>query len=510
MLRHLPKFSYCGLTIVLSNPSRFDTQELLSAVAGFWFGKECLAPECNRHQCEIRTRHYKGPLLLGTKCVLLMGEDAAHDWLPELRDNKIGEVRGSCYLKDGVIHIPTFVAQDACDMKDYEGKLNPLLQEEGGNTRDWIDNDDGDVKGATAEKRRHGVTSRSNYRFWIRNDVKKALKIIYEHDGKIPNLYPNSLSPNYIIYPNSNDVLNALLQPTGAYLDFDMETFGNLDMSCFSFSFGDSNDIYVVPIRDGTFQLAYDNLTICHILRALALAISRNTLVAHNGSGFDYYVLAKRYGIPIGRRVFDTMLAWHRMYPEIEKSLGHVISALTYENFHKDEGTFNYGSPQQAMNLWRYCGKDVWTMKLIRREILRRAAGIKGMMASIEQVMASIRPYLITTLTGIRYKQDRIISIMSENDRMMTQHLRFIKLLVGEVFLPTSPPQCINYFHKRLGYPVVGRTKTGAPSLGEKQMLQLRLKQENPVIDTCLAYRQTAKESGSLKFLPFKETDNII
>ena len=56
-----------------------------------------------------------------------------------------------------------------------------------------------------------------------------------------------------------------------------------------------------------------------------------------------------------------------------------------------------------------------------------------------------------------------------------------------------------------LGYPVVFKSKkTQLPSLGKKAMYKLRLKHDNPVIDFVLAYREVAKESGSLKFNPWK------
>ena len=54
MLRHKPKFSYCGLTIVLSNPSRFDVLKLLSSRGGDFFENFCLQPDYNLMQCDVR------------------------------------------------------------------------------------------------------------------------------------------------------------------------------------------------------------------------------------------------------------------------------------------------------------------------------------------------------------------------------------------------------------------------------------------------------------------------
>ena len=97
MLRNRPQYKYCGLTIVLSNPSRFDRNELLSATGGWFFNDRCLRPDYNRHQCDIRLKDDRSELLPNTKCVLLLGEPAAKLWLNN-NENTLGEIRGSVYL----------------------------------------------------------------------------------------------------------------------------------------------------------------------------------------------------------------------------------------------------------------------------------------------------------------------------------------------------------------------------------------------------------------------------
>jgi DNA polymerase I-like protein with 3'-5' exonuclease and polymerase domains len=96
----------------------------------------------------------------------------------------------------------------------------------------------------------------------------------------------------------------------------------------------------------------------------------------------------------------------------------------------------------------------------------------------------------------------------------MMQYWRCIRLLVGEDTIrtlqanstkpmPSSNPQCVKYFHDMLGYKVVARSvKTGGPSLDEKSMYKLALRQNNPVIDFILKYRQTQKETSAMKFIP--------
>jgi len=285
-----------------------------------------------------------------------------------------------------------------------------------------------------------------------------------------------------------------------------METDKNLQMLCFSFSFSGSCDVYVVPCIDHNYSHAYSNL---HLLfKSLQIAIRDNTIVSHNGSGFDFFVLAKKYRVGV-KRVYDTMLAQHRCFPEVEKSLGHTISLWAYfEPYHKDEGG-SYSNSDQCRSMWKYCGKDVYTMRLCHMAIVEYARRQPGLEDSIAQAMSSIRPYLITTLQGIKYDNNALVSVMKTNDRLMTQYLRFIKLLCGYQMLPSSSKQTVNYFHDKLHYPVIDYGKpskkdgTKKPSLGKKNIFKLRLRYNNPVLDLCINYRETMKESGSLKFTPW-------
>ena len=130
--------------------------------------------------------------------------------------------------------------------------------------------------------------------------------------------------------------------------------------------------------------------------------------------------------------------------------------------------------------------------------------------------MDSIPAYLTIMIQGIRYNHDKLLSVVRENDRLMTHYASWVPNLLGseamsyvrgnsKACMCGSPDQCVRYFHDLLGYPVVLRSpKTGEPSLGKRAMFKLRLKHKNPLIDICLAYRETSKESGSLKFIPWK------
>lgn len=509
MLRNKPRLTYKGLTIVLSNPSRFDKVSLLSGNAGQLMSDYCLRPELNTMQCDIRLADDMSPLLPGTKCVLLCGEYAMHKWLPETKENSIGEMRGSPFFTRGMVHIPTFFPQDAADFKNYEQQFNVLSKEYQPDANEYdTDDDEGDVK-------RHGRTARRNYSFWMRSDCRKAKKILALNGAMPPNKYPQ---PIYHIYPPSSVVIEVLENASGGWLWFDMETdYEQANMQCFSFSV-DGINYYSIPTLDHNYKPAYSN---CHkILQALVLCIARNRIVAHNGACFDFLVLAYKYRIAIFS-AYDTLVAMHRCFSDVEKSLGHCVSMWTWEKFHKDEDSQGYLTREQMMARLRYCAKDVYTMYLVHREIEAYSATIPGLAHSIETAMASIRAYVTVAVQGIRYNTAKVKEIMTENDQLMEQYMRCCNLLIGESGMkevrscvkngktkafPGSNKQCVHYFHELLQYPVVARSKkTGQPSLGKQAIFKLALRHDNPVLQFIIAYREMSKSYSTLKFIPWKD-----
>lgn len=509
MLRHKPVFKYCGVTIIMSNPSRFDKQNLLSANGGGWFDNDCLRPELNKYMCDIRLKEDLSPLLDETRLIILLGESAAKLWCRDA-ELKIGQARGSIFYYDGrftgqqcnIPMIPTFFPQDGVDYKDYETEFN---KQDDTNVGGTDDEDEGNVKS------RQGKTARRNYRFWIQSDIKKAKQII---STGIPQ---RLFEPIYFIKPPSKDLIHILTNIKGSRLFIDIETFlPSFDVQCVGFSFDNRPDIYIFPFFNSDYSLSYDDLPL--LLRALAISFKNNTVIAHNGANFDFPIFAWKYRIPPSHNLEDTMIMQHRVFSDVEKSLGHFTSLWTYEPFHKDEASGWYNQ-QQCWDTMQYCGKDVFTMKLGYYNMLEYAQKMPGLKESWEDANGSILPYMTTMLQGFLYDDKVVKEIMNENDRCMMQYLRMIKILVGEHNLkaiqgkskrplPSSPTQCVKYFHELLGYPIVGKGQehkdgSRAPSLGKKNLLKLRLKHDNPVIDIIQAYRECQKESGSLKFSPF-------
>ena len=454
---------------MLGKPSRFDRAQLLSGYAGQTFYNALMPIPRQAVDIVLADALDKGEVNIreGTKVVLLLGQDALDMFK---RGVTIDEQRGCPFVEDGVTYVATYEPQEAVDRMAY---FNP---------NDVADGKGGDDKGW------HGKTRRPNRKFWLGRDVKKAVAYL-----KVP---PVITVAEHLLWPRADEVIKLLTSAKNKTLYFDVETNRELEMTCFGFSF-DAERAWCVPMVTSPWAGYYYEDT-PRILRALAVAFRDNTVVIHNAL-FDLFVLAYKYGIPAPPSVYDTMLAHHRLFPEVEKSLGHCISLYTDQPYHKNEGVFEPKNHNQTIQLYEYNAKDVISLALLKPNIDETSENFKAV-DSIAQVNASVTPYLTATLQGIRYADDKLHDIVAHNDRYQMQLLRFMRLLTGGELNPNSPKQVASYLYGRLRYNKPERDPTN-----EKTLLQVQLKYpENPIISIILRYRTTAKESGQLKFPPWE------
>lgn len=508
---HPPTKAYNGLTIVLSNPSRFDIRnnppELLSGSAGYTVKKYFLGPDIDVTRCHIfdihnETNQEKIKFQEGTKVVLLCGRPARDLLFPQLSEYSISSQRGGVFTHNShpnISFVLTFSPQDTFDPVDLEPVHNPLLKKAensteglfGVNPKDEADEDGGDKD--------HSVTSRDNWRFWLEQDIKKSKKILYFG-------LPTEASPDISINADVQLILDFFKRlETGEHnLYLDIETDSNLNINTLGVS--DDTRCFVIPTIRHDYSPNYPFRDLGRIFKALQRAFlnPQLTVVIHN-SLFDLVVLALKYNIHPPVRVFDTMLAQHRCYPETEKSLGHCISMWTCNPFHKDEGIFEPWTAAQAQQLWEYNAKDLLGTRLVYLAQKAYIGFDAGLQASIDQVNAAIVPYLCNSFLGIKVDVAEVEKIVNNNTRLLTQYQRILIVLVGSecghTLLPTSSKSCAAYFHDLLGYAVVGRTNKGAPALGAAELYKLKLKYpDNIALDFCLKYRQLVKESGQIQF----------
>ncbi len=490
---------YAGITVILNRPSRFDKSSLLdiNSKSGEFFTHQFSKVGISRAALNIQSSvgwDAKGkPLPEDTKCILALGEEAHYMLNVENTRTTLNENRGAPYYYRGIPVISTFAPQDSYDMQNYEDEFHGLDDDEG------EDNDKSFGKS-------HGKTSRKNYRFWLTRDIRKCFRISQE--GVI------KYNADYTIFPSMDDLLDILKKYKNHYLHIDIETDPEtLDITCFAFAYEDPittelvTPVFIVPIRRWYYACSYENPA--EIFSSLAMAFKSNIVVTHNGHQFDLFVFAYKYRVPWGRQNWDTMIAFHRLFPEIEKSLGHGLSLFTDLPYHKNEGVFRPFNIEQEQQLWKYCGKDVFGMYEMRKqqELYGRKIGATESMAFGNSL---IPLYLTETFTGIRKNAQATTDIIVANELRITEVTKILYILVGRELNVKSPPQMKVYLYGAKDKGGLGlqpffygkvskKTGKASPKADAKSLLKLQVKHGLASIAVILELRRLHKQTSSLK-----------
>lgn len=441
-----------------------------------WFAKEILK---DVHYVVVDVDDLTKLTATGDR-ILLLGEKPAKLLVdPEVN---LFTFRGTICTVMGKPAIATFNLDEAYNFKATDAEL--------------------EQRGDDAFSKDRGKTSRSNWLFWVKADTLKLLGDIKPPDENI----------QVITAPPIQGITKELKKLSGHTIYLDIETDIESDtLDCVGFSIDNSPKVFVVPIYRWNGKLAYAAVDVYRFLATLSSALLRNRVVIHNCM-YDLLWLSSHLRLPFGPQIYDTMVAHKRILPEIEKSLGHCISYYTFQPYHKDEHTLAR-SAEAERRLWQYNAKDVFAMRLVHQAQERKAAEIPGLRESIAQANASLYPYLLASLKGLRVDIERLAAAKRQLDRRIAQIRRIILYLIGDPkFNPDSPVQLVKYFHDKLSYKVQSRSKqTGKPSLGGKALYMLALKYPNPLIPCVLYYRELVKGRGMMDFnnhqFPWERTE---
>ena len=462
-----PTQPYNGVLFIHSALNRYEQEnKVLHAGPPGLYLKETLASCSVAYEATAAQTVEVGTLPTGTIRVLLFGEEAHVRYCGT---RGLEAHRGYVRKIGNIEFISTFNPVDCVDLKNYE-------------TDEAAEEDNAANTGKDT-----APTSRGNYGFWFRSDISKLLRA------------ERRTTPVGSTVTTSPADFAHRLPSLGPVLFLDIETHPpSNSVQCLAVA-GLSGPVLSLACYDHKGE-ACGNLA--RAFAALAVAMRKSTVVVHNAL-FDLPFLAHYHGVPFGRAIQDTMLTHHRFFPESEKSLAHAISYWINAPYHKDEGgSFTPRSRQQFDQLLAYNAKDVATLRAIwmaQRDALQSAN--RGLRDSVDQVSASIYPYALMALTGIKLDTARIAYHKASLSRKVNLLLKIVQVLTGLELNPGSPVQVSSYFHDKMGYPILEKTDTGAPSTGGDVLYRLKLKYpKNIAIDAILAYRDYAKQLSMLHF----------
>lgn len=461
--------SYNGLFIITS-PNRYDKANAgtLCGPPGL-FLKETLAGfNYNWEHCAITSNPFAAQPP-GTKKILLLGSDATKHYMRADARLDVSAKRGYVGRHAGAELLCTFAPVDCTDVIDHE-----------------TDNDEDDDDGGGTGKD-SAPTLRSNYRFWFLKDLEKLLT------------GARRTVPDYetIDFDPSDDNLRWLSNLRGQTIFFDIETHPPTDtLQVFAFS-TERSPVFSVSCYDWNGS---SNPALVRILVALQRALQNNRVVIHN-AGFDLPFLFLNHGIVFGRDIYCTMVAQHRLFPEAEKSLAHVISLNVNAPYHKNEGgTFTPHNRRQYQTLLDYNAKDVATLRAVYFAQQLEIDRDPGLIASIAQAMSSLYDYFVMALTGMELDTMKLAAQRRDVAEQVKQARRvFTELTLVEN--PGSSQQIGEWLYDGLSYPVLAKTDTGAPSTDTKTIYRLLQKYpRNIALKLLIHYKEISKLDSSLNF----------
>lgn len=474
----LPPTKHNGIVVYLSNPDRFmaANRSLNSGPAFGLLAETLRANDVDPDSC-IYTNDYA--FGCDTQAVSLILGDHAAGALLQQYNNTLDAFRGYVVNKPRLARATaTYAPIDCYEVFSHEP--------------DSFNNDDDDDDDAASSNKDGAPTRRSSYLHWFRADIQKLLQ---------PELHRTKTTYRFHTrrHITTDELIRWLNAQSNQHIYLDIETHPPTNtVQCMSFMTAGSH-CFMVPCYTET-GAATHNLT--KLFTALTRAFQRNIIAGHNII-FDLSFLFHYHGVPYGPRIYDTMLAHHRAYPEVEKSLAHAISYWINAPFHKDTaGTFTPYNRAQYEKLLEYNARDVLCLPAIHASQMEEARRTPGLQASIEQAMTSAVPYMTAGFTGFNIDTKKFEKEVSGGEVTTAQLTRVLRVLIGSPdFNPASPQQVGRWLYDGLNYPILERTDSGAPGTGLKILYQLLVKfPENVALKLLIQFKLADKVVSMMGF----------
>ncbi len=353
-----------------------------------------------------------------------------------------------------------------------------------------------------------GSHGEARFRDTVVADLRKALQlrfrkpnwdesVIWERgdEGRLVNLFPSV-----------DDVYSFCQQSEGTTIAVDVETTGEQSLDCQLICVGMASDngrAICVPLlkqHGAPYWTGGEEWRVRELLGAL-LAHGPTHKVMHNGA-FDS-IVCWSHGLPIYGWTDDTMLAHHVVDGELPHGLAYVSSRYLELPYWKDDvkgdlrwlelpdetlRAYNLRDNLTTLRLLPILLAEVrkWQLERLYRQELELAQEMAG--ATIRGVEVDFErrddPTIDTRELNEKGKPNRdrgyplgLGPKLKVREQEALTELR--RIAQNPTFNPASPMQLRPMIFERLGFPIVKRTRKGAPSTDKEAMVLLGLHAES-------------------------------
>jgi len=277
---------------------------------------------------------------------------------------------------------------------------------------------------------------------YIRADVKRAVEQSKFRDLRLPERV-------LLIARNSLDLIR-FFEGRKDKVSIDVETCRTIPQ-CIAFAF-DRYSAISVPLLSSSSGIAMHDLM--YIWRVIAEFVqdTKVKIIGHNLK-FDEK-RCRDVGLKFHDVWFDTMLAWHVLYPELPKKLQFVSSILTEEPYYKDEGSEFNPQKDSLDRLLLYNAKDAVVTFECYEKIRDELKELNLLDWFFENMMPLHRLYSDLEDVGLLVDQDARKRLITKYHELRNATHEELVGLIGHDINVMSPKQIATLLFGELRCPV--------------------------------------------------------
>ena len=192
--------------------------------------------------------------------------------------------------------------------------------------------------------------------------------------------------------------------------------------------------------------------------------------ISHNGISFDQPIIEKNFGITVENHYFDTMHAFHVLYPELPKGLDFLSSI--YTNIH------NYWSNVDKTNdieEWKYCAYDS-AVTFISYEHIQKDLVESNLDAFYFN--RTHRAALVVSKAqqhGVLLDKEKLKEKALAMEKLLEETQKEIDTIAGSSINIDSPKQVQSLLYEKLRFPTVSN-EAGRPTVDVDALNALKVR----------------------------------